>query len=101
MSGAVLGLGTNLGDRAENLRAAIEALPQAEYLRIRAVLARGYPGYTRLEILSAPARPRRALETLRARCGAASVQAVVQPAGENGDALVRALARAFHRRAPR
>ena len=55
----------------------------------------------RLEILSAPARPRRALETLRARCGAASVQAVVQPAGENGDALVRALARAFHRRAPR
>lgn len=26
MSGAVLGLGTNLGDRAENLRAAIEAL---------------------------------------------------------------------------
>ena len=88
-------------EAAGALRAAIEALPQAEYLRIRAVLARGYPGYTRLEILSAPARPRRALETLRARCGAASVQAVVQPAGENGAALVRALARAFPRRAPR
>lgn len=86
---------------AAALRAAVETLPQAEYLRVRAVPARGCPGYTRLEISSVQATPHCALETLRARCGAASVQTVAQPTGENGAALARTLARAFHQRAPR